>query len=142
MSVLLSDHTECRSLLLLGRLSSRDTRGQVDDHHVCGCKKTETNTTFISSHSPSLRRVTFLICSVFLTGGLFAETAGVPEQLEGLLEARCVLCGSIRCLDVGDEGAHLPLGLTGGWREKTLIALVQRTGANRLCHGQDGDLEE
>lgn len=53
-----------------------------------------------------------------------------------------MLCGSIGRLDVGDEGAHLPLGLTGGWREQTLIALVQRTGANRLRHGQDGDLEE
>lgn len=83
---------------------------------------------------------TFLICSVtisqycFLTGTLFAEAAGVSEQLEGLLEARCVLRGSIRGLDVGDEGAHLPLGLTGGWREQALIALVQGTGANRLCH--------
>lgn len=70
----------------------------------------------------------------FLTGALFGETAGVSEQLEGLLEARCVLCGSIRSLDVRDESAHLPLGLTGGWREQTLIALVKRTGANRLCH--------
>lgn len=72
---------------------------------------------------------------------MFAETAGVSEQLEGLLEAHCMLCGSIRGLDVGDEGAHLPLGLTGGWREQTLIALVQRTRANRLCHWQNGDLE-
>lgn len=72
--------------------------------------------------------------SFFLTGALFAEAAGVAEQLEGLLETSCMLRGSIRSFDVGDEGAHLPLGLTGGWREQTLVALVQRTGANRLCH--------
>jgi len=54
--------------------------------------------------------------TIFLTGALFAETAGVTEQLEGLLEARCMLGGSIRGLDVGDEGAHLPLGLAGGGR--------------------------
>lgn len=69
-----------------------------------------------------------------LTGTLLADAAGIPDQLEGLLEARCVLRGSIRRLDVGDEGAHLPLGLAGGRREQTLVALVQRTGANRLCH--------
>lgn len=69
-----------------------------------------------------------------LTGTLFAEAAGVSEQLEGLLEASCVLCGSVRRLDVGDEGAHLPLGLTGGRRQQTLVALVQRTGANCLRH--------
>lgn len=76
-----------------------------------------------------------------LTGTLLAEAGGVSEQLEGLLEACCVLCGAIRGLDVGDEGGHLPLGLAGGWRQQTLIALVQRTGANHLCHGQNGDLE-
>lgn len=78
--------------------------------------------------------------SVVLTGTLLAEAGGVAEQLEGLLEARCVLCGTVRGFDVGDEGGHLPLGLAGGWRQQALIALVQRTGANRLCHGQDGDL--
>ena len=52
-----------------------------------------------------------------------------------------MLRGSIRGLDVGDEGAHLPLGLAGSWRQQTLVALVQRTGTNRLCHGQNGDLE-
>lgn len=34
VSVLLSDNTERRSLLLLRRLSGRDARRQVDDHHV------------------------------------------------------------------------------------------------------------
>lgn len=41
VSVLLSDHTERRSLLLLGRLSRRDAGRQVDDHHVCGWSETE-----------------------------------------------------------------------------------------------------
>lgn len=77
-----------------------------------------------------------------LTGALFGETAGVAQQLEGLLEAGGVLRSSIRGLDVGDEGAHLPLGLAGGWGEQALVALVQRTGAHRVGHGQNGDLQE
>lgn len=36
VSVLLSDHAERRSLLLLRRLPGGDARRQVDDHHVCG----------------------------------------------------------------------------------------------------------
>lgn len=72
--------------------------------------------------------------SLVLTAALLAEAAGVSKQLKGLLEARCMLCGSIRSLDVGDEGAHLPLGFSSGWRKQTLIALVQGTGADRLCH--------
>lgn len=87
-----------------------------------------------AAHTFLIRSATTVLQCCFLTGALFAETAGVSEQLEGLLEARCVLCGSIRGLDVGDESAHLPFGLTGGRREQTLITLVQRTGANRLCH--------
>lgn len=77
---------------------------------------------------------------VCLTAALFDDAAGVVKQLESLLEASCMLGGSIRDLNVGDEGAHLPLSLTGGWRQQTLIALVQRTGANGFCHRQDGDL--
>lgn len=65
---------------------------------------------------------------------MLAEAAGVSEQLESFLKARCMLCGTIRSLDVGDESAHLPFGFSGGWRQQTLIALVQRTGANHLCH--------
>lgn len=67
------------------------------------------------------------------TGALFAQTAGVTEQLEGLLETSSMLGRSIRCLNVRDEGVHLPLGLAGGRRQQTLIARVQRTGANCLC---------
>lgn len=50
VSVLLSDHSERRSLLLLRRLSRCDARRQVDDHHVCGWWKTETHTTLMSSN--------------------------------------------------------------------------------------------
>lgn len=53
-----------------------------------------------------------------------------------------MLRSSIRGLYVGDEGGHLPLGLTGGRGEQTLVALVQRTGADRVCHRQNGDLQE
>lgn len=77
-----------------------------------------------------------------LTGALLGEAAGVPEQLEGLLEARRVLRGPLRGLDAGDEGAHLPLGLAGGRGQQALVALVQGTGADRLCHRQNRDLEE
>lgn len=76
-----------------------------------------------------------------LTGALLAEAAGVAEQLESLLEANCMLRGSIRGLDVRDEGAHLPLSLASGWRQQALVTLVQRAGADRLCHRQDGDLQ-
>lgn len=83
-----------------------------------------------------------MLRSGFLTGALLGEAAGVPEQLEGLLEPRGVLRGSIRSLDVGDEGGHLPLGFAGGWGEQAPVALVQRTGADRVCHRQNGDLSE
>lgn len=53
-----------------------------------------------------------------------------------------MLRGPIRGLDVGDEGGHLPLGLAGGWGEQALVALVQRTGADRVCHRQNRDLQE
>lgn len=53
-----------------------------------------------------------------------------------------MLRGSIRGLDVGDEGAHFPLGLAGGWGEQALVALVQRTGADGVRHRQNGDLQE
>lgn len=78
----------------------------------------------------------------FLTGALFGETAGVSEQLEGLLEPRGVLRGSIGGLDVGNEGGHFPLCLASRWGEQTLVALVQRTGADRICHRQDRHLQE
>lgn len=95
-----------------------------------------------TEHMPNIQCQHDIPEFLFLTGALFGEAAGVSEQLEGLLEARCMLGGSVGGLDVRDEGAHLPLGLAGGRREQTLVALVQRTSANRLCHRQDGDLEK
>lgn len=59
-----------------------------------------------------------------LLTALLAVTAGVSEQLEGLLEAGCMLRGSVRGLDVRHEGAHLPFGLAGGWRQQTFVTLV------------------
>lgn len=67
-----------------------------------------------------------------LTGELAGDVAGVPEQLEGLLEAQCMQGRAVGSLEVVDEGAHLPLGLAGGRRQVALIARVQRTGPHGL----------
>lgn len=136
--VLLADNAERRSLLLLRRLTGGEAGRQVDDHHVGVCRRENERRRFqvcgcmmLRGEGERLRR----------TCALLGEAAGVPQQLEGLLEASRVLRGSVRSLDVGDEGAHLPLGLTGGRRQQALVALVQRAGANRFAHRQDGDLE-
>lgn len=78
---------------------------------------------------------------IVLTSSVLAEAAGVSEQLEGLLEARCVLCGTVRGLDVGNESAHFPLGLAGSRRQQALVALVQRTRANCFGDWKDGYLQ-
>lgn len=146
MPVLLPDHAERRSLLLLRRLAGREAGRQVDDHHVGVCqikKKKVLNMEPYKHNMLSARgrkrekerkRERGGVAGLCRTCALLGEAAGVAQQLEGPLEAGRVLRGSVRGFDVGDEGAHLPLGLAGGRRQQALVALVERTGANHLAH--------
>lgn len=63
-----------------------------------------------------------------------------PNQLKCLLKSHGVLGRTVQRFDAADEGGHLPFGLTGGWRQKRLVALVQGAGPHRVCHSQHWDL--
>lgn len=52
----------------------------------------------------------------------------------------CMLGRAVRCFNVVDEGAHLPLSLAGSRREEALVALIQRAGTNSICYCQHWDL--
>lgn len=77
-----------------------------------------------------------------LTAVLFANVAGVPQKLEGLLEAQGMLGGAVRGFNVVNESGHFPLGLTGGWGQKALVALIQGTGTNSVSYCQHRDLHD
>ncbi len=47
---------------------------------------------------------------------------------------------AVRCFNVVDEGAHLPLSLAGSRWEEALVALIQRAGTNSICYCQHWDL--
>lgn len=63
-----------------------------------------------------------------------------PNQLKCLLKSHGVLGWTVQRFDAADESGHLPFGLTGGWRQERLVALVQGAGPHRVCHSQHWDL--
>lgn len=48
---------------------------------------------------------------------------------------------TVQRFDAADEGGHLPFGLTGGWGQERLVALVQGAGPHNVCHRQHRDLD-
>lgn len=64
------------------------------------------------------------------------------NQLECLVKSCCVLGRAVQRPDAANEGGHFPFCLTGGWRQKCLIALVERASPDNVCHSQHRDLEE
>lgn len=68
--------------------------------------------------------------------------AGASNQLERPMKPYCVLGGAVGGFDTANKCGHFPFCLTGGWRQVRLIALVQRTGPDGVCHSQYRNLED
>lgn len=65
---------------------------------------------------------------------------GASNQLECLVKSRRMLGRAVQRPYAANEGGHFPFCLTGGWRQKCLIALVERASPDNVCHSQHRDL--